>query len=154
MLITWIFLLKWGSEITRIRKCSMIHFVYSVHGLASIGQCHTASLPIVSPEKTAKRSWNRWKRFVRYRPPPDSQRRACRWYPAEVARPVLLSRLFCEDRDATWAACFMITLKIRTWISPELIFRKCMILCQWQTGKTNTPPPRFTKCQHFVRDEE
>jgi len=57
----------------------------------------TTSVALVSPEKTVKRSWNRWKRFVRCLPPPGSRRRACRWCPAEAAGPALLSLLSCED---------------------------------------------------------
>lgn len=79
----------------------MIHifsFVGSECGLSNSGHCHTVLLIIISPEKTVERSWNRWTQFARCHPPPDSQRRACRWCQAEVARLVLLSRLFCEDR--------------------------------------------------------
>lgn len=60
----------------------------------TIGQ--SPSLAIFSPGKTARRSWSRWRQFVRCRPPPDWWRRACMWCPAEVARPVWLLRLFCE----------------------------------------------------------
>lgn len=61
-----------------------------------IGQCPAASLAMFSPGKTARRSWSKWRQFVRCRPPPDWWRRACRWCPGEVARPVWLLRLFCE----------------------------------------------------------
>lgn len=76
---------------------------YESHFLRTVGafflcRRRVVSLSPSSPGKTAERSWNRWKRFVKCRPPPDSQRRACRWCPAEEARPVLLSRLFCGEK--------------------------------------------------------
>lgn len=53
---------------------------------------------LISPETTAKRSWNRWKRLVRCHPRQGWQRTAYRWCPAEVAGLGWLSRLFCKDR--------------------------------------------------------
>lgn len=68
-----------------------------------IGQCPAASPALFSPGKTARRSWSRWRQFVRCRPPPDWRRRACRWCPGEVAGPVWLLRLSCEmHRWTVW----------------------------------------------------